>query len=188
MNWPAYQWWYMLPEFRDYAGLNDRSATDYNVPLGMVCPMATRSIEARDPYGRAPIQKSYGYCTNFNSNPSLWVYDHIKWRITRIARPADKIEFSDACDTFISAVGSSPNYYPVYGEQSWTSTVPVNMVAYRHDKWKANVCFWDGHAEPKDMKEIGVLDNGSGTLVAADSVQPVLQPVLARRPTLSGPD
>ena len=84
----------------------------------MICPVADRSATKRDSRGMVPLSWSYGYCTNFNSTPSLWVNNHIKWRTTRIARPSEKIEFADACDTFISAVGSSNQYYPVYGEQS----------------------------------------------------------------------
>ena len=46
------------------------------------------------------------------------------------------------------------------------------MIAYRHDKWKTNVCFWDGHAETMDITQIGVNDNGKGGLVTTDPTYP----------------
>ena len=178
VTWPNYErWWYQLLEFRDYANLRSYiNATDtipnyFGVPPGMVCP-AARSLDNLDSFRNAPIQTSYAYNLTINTPPRAWAGSLLMWKVTAVRRPADKIEFLDGCDTNGSWVGSGPNYYPKYGEQNWSAAVPVNMVGYRHGKWKANFCFWDGHVESKAMEDVGVNDNGSGGIVKTDPTYP----------------
>jgi prepilin-type processing-associated H-X9-DG protein len=96
---------------------------------------------------------------------------------SQVRRPADKIFIADAMYWWVNEWGSGVNpgwrgkiaTYDQTQERTHTGTVTAGAynsertVAWRHKKFFANVCFFDGHVEAVHKSKFTIND-GSGTL------------------------
>jgi len=171
-TWPTPTYWYQQWWFKTYLGLSDVSnRTDKGtgvdrVPRGMVCPDAINSFKNENRYG-VPIEYSYGYVSDFRT--SIWVGFYQIFKINKVRRASDKIQFADCTTGFIKAGGTQ--YYQQYGEQSSGPPPISNLVAFRHDN-RMNVCFFDGHCESMRYDVVMVPDVSPAMFGTADTNSP----------------
>lgn len=128
-------------QIRPYYNLPELTSSFY--PPKYICPNATLALEHTTPGAAFPqdyrnIENSYGFNLMDLPDSASGLYRGIK--LSKIARPSNKLEFLDGVTRGLTFSCANRNsYYAVYGEVS-----TYNMTAYRHIK-KANAVFYDGH-------------------------------------------
>jgi prepilin-type processing-associated H-X9-DG protein/prepilin-type N-terminal cleavage/methylation domain-containing protein len=136
--------------------------------IDMICPEATQALSRENQYG-APVQFSYGYNVVANepngrvivrpggAGPDNYFRGRKK---TSVKSSSQKLMWVDSLGSLLNR-GKSYKHGEEPGYDETRDEDEEAFVHYRHGKKRdrANVAFWDGHAETLDRAAIEAKDN-----------------------------